>query len=396
MSDLIILYNDVLPAFFLIPLIMTESEENKSIIHVNQENISDLYTAEENLATFNIISENDEIKNMFSFEHVNEDNTKSLNNEAKELLELVIQIPKLMEKINKLMWFFGGVTINIKSVLNVSDEQTGGSKNLITLFLFSFIYLLFLTPIMSFVINVKRTSGDFSNNQRNTIKLPIPSLENEDKYTDAIVNFSNRQNPQITLPTITTSILNELKSLEPAVDDFLMSKKIIEVGLKVDINVKSVDNFKKGLALLKIISFHTSLNEKIDILISDVLDTNKVDLGLKIANILVNVVGSSASPIGIGLDIINNTNGAFTSTEFEVARYATQHIIKVMKNDMTTQYGKINTAILDQYLHETFVHGGKKRKKSKKTKKITKRRNKKGKKSRNRRKNKKSLVFSYL
>jgi hypothetical protein len=400
MSDSRISYNDVLAALniFLIPLRMPESEEG--IIHVNKEHISDLYTANETLATFNIISENDEIKNMFSFE---DEDTKSLKNEAKQLLEHVIQFPKLMEKINKLMWFFGGVQIEVQGKL---DEQTGGSKNLITLFLFSFIYLLHLTPMIAFVINARRTTGDFSNNKRNTINLPIPSLENEDKYTNELVKSSNQENTKITFPNwiqdkvksfskgFSKGFSKEVNFLEKRTDEYLLSGKILEVLVNPSIKSQLVSDVKKGILILNMISFKTSIKEKIKLL-AEFFDTNKVGLATNLLeNLLKKFAVNISNHITTGLKIINAINAPFISVEYEVCIAAVKHISKVMKNEVITQYGEINTENL--YGYSLDFHGGKKRKKSKKTKKITKRRNKKREKSRNRRKHKKSLVFSYL
>jgi hypothetical protein len=389
------LANDVdlqLFQFLFLPLIAPEPKETtRYIIDPDIANIQDLETLDNDF-------DYEAVKKIFLSE--NGENDELFNENVKQLLKVVMTCPEVLEKTNNAMMFFGGLSIDSN---HSSEEIVGGSKNFIVLFLFSILYLLFLIPASAFVINSNvRTSYSSPRNNKNGLTLTAPVIESENNinYNDVVVELRKTQeNPRI--QEIVKHYKdeqvfeNKLKSVESQVDNFLNIDKLgnalvyseHDIPIITPLKNKLFGNLKKGLTLINVVSKKMSMEDKVQTLISDVLETNRLGVATALAEKLTTIISHLPTPVMTGLAIIKEGNTAFLSPESEVIRIAAEHIANVMQKDITEKYGKITTQTLYEYQSDYGLLSGGKRKK--RAKKITKKRNKRGnrgKKSKNYRK----------
>jgi hypothetical protein len=391
------LANDVEPLlmkFLLLPLIAPEPKETtRYIIDPDIANIQDLETLDNGF-------DYKAAKKIFLSENGENEEEELFNENVKQLLKIVMELPEILENTNNAMMCFGGLSIDSN---HSSEEIVGGSKNFIVLFLFSILYLLFLMPASAFVINSNvRTGYSSPGNKRNGLTLTAPVIESENtiNYNDVVVELRKTQeNPRI--QEIVKHYKdeqvfeNKLKSIESQVDNFLNIDKLgnalvyseHDIPIITPLKNKLFGNLKKGLTLINVVSKKMSMEDKVQTLISDVLETNRLGVATALAEKLTTIISHLPTPVMTGLAIIKEGNTAFLSPESEVIRIAAKRIFEVMRKDIIKNHGKITTQTVDKYLEKYVLRiGGKRRKRAKKT---TKKRNKKGgrgKKSKNYRK----------
>jgi hypothetical protein len=336
----------------------------------------------------------DEVKRIF-FSQIEDD---KLNDIAIRLLD-VIKDTHGMKTLNNLMVSFGGIKIehpDSPHLLVQDGKIVGGSKNYVVLFLFCILYILYLIPASAFVIksNLRSIGTPGSKNNR-LVKIPAQLIDDKlsNKYNNALGVLKKAEEDAKIQGIVEKEILKKLKqSIDTGIDRFLNIEKTIVSVLRPikDNSIMSAikDKFKIAKiasTIMKIVSEKMTMKEKVDMFLSDVLDKNKLGI---VTDLLDNLTGIVNRHFLTGLSIVKELNTAYTSPEFEVMRIATEHIFKVMKEDIIREYGEITTETVKKYLENNlFYHiGGKRRKRVKKT---TKKRNKKGtrgKKSKNYRK----------
>lgn len=374
--------------FLTAPFREVKNERNLIKYSVNPDTLDGTY-----LETPDSYINYSEIKRIFLPENGNEELiTENIN----ELLKIVIEIPELMKPLNHLIHFFGGVSINSSSTELI---QKGGSKNFNFLFLFSLMFLLFLKPVFMFSINSNvRTTNRFPNNNN---QLSLPS------YVIMDNNYDNNQYGHVKEHDISKQL--QLEETNPGIEDKLNHQNLkianyVEGVKDVLENTEMVEKImgvfnehfassniipivsdklsaltnkvKAGVGIAEIISINTKLSEKVDILISDVLGKNKLELGLAITQKLAGIINKFPTRLIKGLEIASNINGLVTSAEFEVISYAAKYIFEKMGEEIIEKSGSINPNSLHNYIIDATNFGGKqrrskytiKKKKSKKNK----------------------------